>query len=73
MLSGFCGSHIAERGGIHAQVTSFVYYLDREVARSWRKAVLRRRYGACRAERAFLAGCAYGSMRTPGLSMPCGS
>jgi hypothetical protein len=38
MLSGFCGSHIAERGGIHAQVTSFVYHLDREVARSWRKA-----------------------------------
>jgi hypothetical protein len=37
MLSGFCGSHIAERGGIHAQVASFVYHLDREVARSWRK------------------------------------
>ena len=44
MLSGFCGSHIAERGGIHAQVTSFVHHLDREVARSSRKAVLRRRY-----------------------------
>jgi hypothetical protein len=23
--------------------------------------------------KSFLAGCAYGSMRTPGLSMPCGS
>jgi hypothetical protein len=26
MLSGFCGSYLAKRGGIDAQVTSFVFH-----------------------------------------------
>ena len=34
-LSGFCGSHGAERDGRHDPVTSFVCRLNQEVARSW--------------------------------------
>ena len=45
--------------------------------RLWRKAVLgqttTRSLARLRARRALSAACAYGSIRTPGLSMPCGS
>jgi len=33
MLSAFCGSHIAERGGIHAQVTRLcIIWIERSLA-----------------------------------------